>query len=264
MAINFSSQYVANAREKVRLTPLYFKMKLYHVVRLWRKFRLRFSPRTTFKSEAECFVTENFDRAAPHFQDNKWAFVEDVLSQEFHRELCDSWPEKCYFDPPRDLEKSYNRGFFWYRGEDSVLRRYDPKGRYPQLSKFLNYFNSAEFAARVENFVGGRRKLSLYSFILTDAGSGSEVIPHMDSIAKSENTTDGINMMFFVDATGGENSGGLTLSWDNEMKDVIFEPQNLRNSVLIYNTFVDFYHGFPPIAKGKSRRTIGVSFNDRT
>ena len=264
MAINFSQQYITNARRCARWTPLYFRRKLYHPIRAWRKLRSRLALKKIYPSEARCYVTENFDKAAPYLQKHKWVFIENVLEPEFHRELCENWPKKYYFDPPRDLEKSYNRGFYWRRGDDPNLRVHDPYGRYPSLVKFLNYLNSDEFLSRMEKLVGGYRKLAFYSFILTDASPGAEVIPHMDSIAKDPKTTDGINMVFFIDATGGKNSGGLSLYRDNEAKDIIFEPENLRNSVLIYNTFVDFYHGFPPLAKNKFRWTVGASFNDRS
>lgn len=262
MAINFSPSYVKNARRKARWTPLYFKRKLYHPIRIWRRLRLKTSPRRDYHSTAECFVTENFDKAAEHFRTHKWAFVEDVLSPEFHRELRENWPKKYFFEPPRDIEKSYDRGFFWYSGNDMSLQLYAPYAQHGSLRKFLACLNSSAFLARVNSLAGGHRRLSCYSFILTDAGCGSEVFPHMDSIAKGDLASDGINMMFFIDASGGERSGALTLYRDNEGKDIIFEPKNLKNSVLIYNTFVNFYHGFPPIAKGKFRRSIGVSFND--
>lgn len=67
-------------------------------------------------------------------------------------------------------------------------------------------------------------------------------------------------MVFFIKGTGGSNSGGLAILGDNTFEQVIFEPYNLINSVLIYNSLFPFYHGFAPIAFRKKRLAIIAQF----
>ena len=87
--------------------------------------------------------------------------------------------------------------------------------------------------------------------------------PHKDGIAEDHRLTDIIDLVFFVNGKGGKKSGGLMIAKDNELNDVIFEPQNLFNSCLIYDIKADFYHGFPPVAPGKFRWAINSQFGEK-
>ena len=100
------------------------------------------------------------------------------------------------------------------------------------------------------------------TFVLNTSEAGSEVIPHKDGIFLS-NAKNFLNIIFFIDASGGPNSGGLMIARDNELKDVIFDPPRLRNTALIFNSMADVYHGFPPIAKGKFRKVITSQFCEK-
>lgn len=225
---------------------------------------MRISPRSVHPVSSVCSVTENFDRGAAHYQKERWVFVENILSPEFHAELIRHWPKKRHFEPPKRLEKSYNIGFYWRPGGARGFPRSDPYRQYPALLGFFDYLHSPEFARRAAVFAGGGMNLTLASFVAHDAGAGAQVAPHVDSVYADTGKTTGFNMIFFINASGGKNSGNLTLSRDNELQDIIFEPQNLKNSALIYDTHVNFNHGFPPIAKGKFRWAIGASFFEKT
>ncbi len=242
---------------------MYFQIKFWRLIAPWRAARLKWGPQKIYPSAVPCYITENFDNAAEHYQKNRWAFVENILPVEFHKELVQNWPQKHHFEPPKRLEKSYNIGFYWRRGGALGFLRSDPYGQYPTMMKFLKYLDSPEFTERAKKFAGPNLDLTLASFIAHDAGPGAQVAPHMDSVYEDTAVSNGFNMIFFINATGGKNSGNLTLSRDNELRDIIFEPMNLKNSVLIYDTRLDFYHGFPPIAKGKFRWAIGASFFDK-
>lgn len=261
MAIDFSNRYVENSRRALRFTPLYFRIKLARLIKKWRLWRLKLSSKKVHSASAECRLTESFDAGSEHFQKEGWVFIENIFDRDFHNELITNWPKRYYLEPPRELEKSYNTGFRWIYGDRPDFNYSDPHGQYPTLVHFLNYLRSSDFCVRVRKFNGANEEMALHSFILNDAGSGAEVIPHKDSNRFDPRAN--LNLIFFIDASGGTNSGGLTLSRDNEMKEIIFEPQNLVNTCLIYNIVGDFYHGFPPIAKGKFRRAITAQFCDK-
>jgi len=63
---------------------------------------------------------------------------------------------------------------------------------------------------------------------------------------------------------GGGDSGNLSLSRDNELKDIIIAPDNLKNTCLIYDSLADFYHGFSPVANGKFRWAINSQFCEKS
>jgi hypothetical protein len=64
----------------------------------------------------------------------------------------------------------------------------------------------------------------------------------------------------FVNGQGGRNGGGLAISRDNELKDVIVEARCLQNSALLYDVKANFYHGFKPLDKGKFRWSMSSEF----
>lgn len=262
MAIDFSPSYVAASRRRLRLTPLWFQMKFWKVIKQWRMLRRRFGSKRVRQHSAPCALTANFDAASAHFQQHQWAFIEDILSADFHRELNAHWPRKRYLEPPRGAEKSYDTGFAWVNNRQNApdFSYCDPYGQYPTILALLNYLRSAEVSRRVTAFAGVGEDLVPYSFKVTDAGSGAEVMPHHDSNKNDPRARYLLNFIFFIDATGGKHSGGLCLSHDNELNDIIFEPTKLKNTCLVYDILGDFYHGFSPIAPGKFRRAIAAQF----
>lgn len=262
MATDFSEVYVAHAR---RHLPWLLRLQIRFApwVKRWRLLCVRFGSKKVHASGARPEVTARLEAAAAHFQKNKWAFVDDIFSADFHRALVATWPRKRYLEPPRELEKSYNTGFRWVYGDREAFSYSDPYGQYPVLRTLLVYLRSSEMARRVTVFAGVDIELVLYSFILTDAGSGAEVIPHKDSIKDDAREKYSLNFIFFIDATGGKNSGGLMLSRDNELRDIMFESSHLRNTCLVYDILGDFYHGFPPIAQGKFRWVVTAQFSQK-
>lgn len=264
MATDFSPAYLERARKNLP-RQLKAHITLAPWIKRWRLLCLRYGSKKVYASAARPEVTTRLEAASAHFQKNKWAFVEDIFSKVFHEELLRNWPKKRYFEPPREVEKSYNTGFGWIYGQSAAsdFSYFDPYGQYPTFRNLLNYVRSDEMARRMTAFVGRGFDLVCYSVTLTDAFAGSEVIPHRDGIAHDEKAKIFANLVFFIDATGGKNSGGLCLSRDNELNDLIFEPAKLTNTCLIYDSIADFYHGFAPIASGKFRWTIAIQFCDK-
>jgi|SRR6185503_12418045 len=255
-----SSKYVEEAQRRLHSSPmLWLRIKLAGVFKRWRLFRLKFGSHAVIPSHAEPRISEQMDKGAEHYQKNGWVFVENILNKDFHAELVKNWPKKYYFDPPRELAKSYNTGFAWSHGGE-IFKYSDPYGQHQTFRKFIDYLRSKEFCERVRHLNGAEDEMILYSFIANDAEKGAEVIPHQDGNRFDSRAKTFLNMIFFLNATGGTNSGGLTLSRDNEMKDIIFEPKNLINTCLIYDIIGDFYHGFPPIAPGKFRWVITAQY----
>lgn len=110
---------------------------------------------------------------------------------------------------------------------------------------------------------GAAEELVCYSLILTETYPGSEVIPHKDSIIEDPKAKSFINMVFFIRGSGGQGSGGLCLSRDNELREIIIAPTNLFNSCLIYDSLANFYHGFEPVRKGKFRWALSAQFCEK-
>ena len=73
-----------------------------------------------------------------------------------------------------------------------------------------------------------------------------------------------VNFVMFVDANGrAPYAGGTCILGDNEHREVIFEPTNLRNTALMYQKEAAFFHGFKPMARGTYRFAIIAEYCDR-
>lgn len=263
MQERLSAEYVKRAEEKAYLTPLYLKMKLARYINKWRR-SLRFLMRyRKYGGTAVPGITQNLEKAAAHFQAHGWVYVENIISEEFYEELVKNFPKRCYFETPTKLAKSYDTGFNWSRGQQFDFNRYDPYHQHQTLLKFKDYLGSVNFQERITKFIGLNKNFVCFSFTVNRTQTGSQVIPHKDGIQYDPDIPAFINMVFFINGTGGKNSGNLSLSRDSDFEDMIVEPDNLKNACLIYDSMADFYHGFRPVEQGKFRLAINSQFCEK-
>jgi len=257
MAVDISSNYVKEFTKGPTQTFLKYVIKASPYTKKYRNFMRRLMKNKINESTTDCEITSALDAGAAHFQEHGWVFVKDVFSKDFHDELIKNWPKRYYFTPPKKLTKGYDVGFPWAYGQEN-----DPEYiyQYPTIKKFLHYLRSQDFERRMSDFVGRDMPFASYSLVMHTSYPGTQVVPHKDGVYENENTKNFLNILFFINGTGGKNSGGLTLSRDNELKDVIVEPTELVNTALIYDSKADFYHGFKPIQFGKFRWAAGAQF----
>ncbi len=85
----------------------------------------------------------------------------------------------------------------------------------------------------------------------------------MDSVVDDKSIPNIINIIYFVDGLDDTiNSGGTGIYSDNEFKDPIFIPSKIKNSMLIYNSKSQFYHGFNFMKKNSYRFAITCEFKE--
>ncbi len=263
MATDFSTQYIRKSEKRIKYTSLYFRMKYWKYIYKVRFFLRNLMKNRFYPNSVDCALTDNLEKSAVHFQKHGWAYIENILSKEFHQELIKNWPCRIWFNPPNNIVKSYDSGFGWSYGNPPILNT-DIYNQHKTIKKFFNLLHSKEFENRITKFVGRNKDFICYSYTVNSTYVGSEVMPHKDSIKDDPKAKNGfLNIVFFINGTGGKNSGNLSLSLDNELKDLIVEPENLKNACLIYDSLADFYHGFSPVAKGKFRWAINSQFCER-
>jgi hypothetical protein len=261
MGTAFSSEYLKKNQKGLLQLLLRLIIKAAPLIRKWRGLLQKIEENKVYPSQFKCEINKNLENGANHFQQYGWAFIENIFSPPFHQELKKNWPKKFYLNPPGKMTKSYNTGFNW-----SVEQKIKPVhlNRFPTLSKLYHYLQSEEFAKRITDFVGRGTEFICYSFVINVTYPGSQVSPHKDGIFANPKTKNFLNMVFLINGRGGKNSGGLILAKDNELKEIIFEPQKLSNSCLIYDSKADFYHGFPPVKLGKFRWAVNAQFCEKT
>jgi hypothetical protein len=256
MAIDTSNSYVAEHTRGASQDRLRAVIALLPFIRRYRRALRWLTRGRRYECTAECRITESLDNCAMHFQEHRWALIENFFAEDFYKELMAQWPGRYEFNPPITLEKSYDAGFYWNAKAGSEPPRKFRK--YSALAKLLGYLRSSECSQRFSRVYGRGANLRCTSFLMHMTREGSQVVPHMDSYYRSKHPA--LNILMFVNGQGGRNGGGLAISRDNELKDVIVEARCLQNSALLYDVKANFYHGFKPLDKGKFRWSMSSEF----
>lgn len=274
MAIDYSERYLTEQYRSPRLLLVKTAIRLFPVMEGVRAAQRKLlpSPRIDPSAIPPGRITDSLERSARWFQHQRWAFIENIFDADFHRFLVSRWPKRRYFTAPFDLHKSYDKGFRWVQRTPALDDRWgelladdnrDDGGypayveEHPHIRVLFDYFRSAEFLARVQAFSGRDEPLTFNRFQLTASYPGTLVAPHRDSPQSGRNW---LQFLFYISATGGEESGGTAILRDNEFRDVVFEPKNLTNSCLVFDPFAPFFHGVRPIAFGKYRWMLGAEY----
>ena len=102
----------------------------------------------------------------------------------------------------------------------------------------------------------------LKGMVYSNASKNSFLIPHTDGLAKDNKKV--CNLIFFVDGDNEDTSksGGTSLYFDNEFEKLIFKPNNICNSLLLYNSYFNFFHGFKKIETIKDRKAITFEYSE--
>ncbi len=256
MAHNFSHDFLRRL-EFPHYPFMHARIALYPLVRRVRAFLRNVSKKSTpARALPEVSITERFETTKDGYQKEHWAWIEQVFPEAFWSSFVKYWPSRIFFDPPRMVTKSYDVGFKWNRG-DKVPQNIE---QFPEVKSVLEYLQSPAWCVRLQKYAGTPNTLSCNSFLLNTTYPGSCIIPHKDDPLPGD-VTPFINMIFFIEGSGGGDSGELMLSHDADQKNIFFTPPTMKNACLVYDTGGDFYHGFPPVAPGKMRWVLTASFS---
>ena len=133
---------------------------------------------------------------------------------------------------------------------------------FDELHTYYNFIKSKFFKQFINEINSDGYNFECVSIIATSAKKNSFLIPHVDSISEDKNRKLTINCIHFIDGNDDdiEYSGGTGIFQDNEFKDKIFIPKTLKNSLLIYNSKLKFFHGFQKMKKKNYRKAIAFQF----
>lgn len=255
MAIDMSESYMRSLRFP-NLAHLHIVILFRRFIKGFRRLAVYFE-RPSARSVPSVYRIFSQDIANMHemYASKKYAYTESFFDDEFYKRLCAEWPARKYFEPPKEIIKSYDVGLLWLRGnDDPEYLRY-----FPYLQQLYSYLRSDAFGDTVTKLVGSKEPLRCRTVLLNRTYPGSLVIAHKDSPLPKEAGMY-VNIIMFIRGTAGEGGGALVLSKDNEYREIIFDPPTLNNSVLVYDTDAPFYHGFKPVQSGKERWVITSSF----
>ena len=183
---------------------------------------------------------------------NHFTFINDFFTDSSHKSLLENWPNINFFSQSSNILKFYSRGFTKFNNFDNQ-----------ELKKIFLFLKSSEF----EKFINQLLQFEMkdyynYSIGLSLAGNNSYLVPHIDGLQNTKSKT--YNFIFFIDGNDSDPSlsGATGLYSDNNFEKPFFIPSTMKNSVLIYNSTSEFYHGFnfTRLQKKIYRKTINFQF----
>ena len=216
---------------------------------IYRKTRSLFdSARAKAVSAGRCPAINFAAEDKRHFSAQGWVFIENFLPGAFHKVLCEEWPAPYHFVPMRSLMKSYDNGLV-----DADL----VKAKRKTVLGLVSELASPRFCHELAQMTGSKTALSFGRPVFTRAYHRSSVVPHLDSVADA-GMGDTVNLIYYLKGTGGTRGGGTCILSDAEGS-IVFEPQNVTNSCLIYLSNKT-YHGMRRMKRGSSRYMVACDF----
>lgn len=207
----------------------------------------------------------NNQKIIDNYNKNGWVFIENFLDKSFYELLLKNWPSDFYFKYKNNPIKNYLWGFeYLNNGLEQNFLDYDEKKiiLFDELNDYYNFIKSQTFKKFIDKINHNKFNFNCTSINATSAKRNSFLIPHVDTIADDENNKFTINCIHFIDGNDNdvEFSGATGIYQDNEFKEKIFIPNTLKNSLLIYNSKINFFHGFKKMKKNNYRKAIAFQF----
>ena len=192
-------------------------------------------------------------------------FIENFLTKDCYQHIFDYWPNINFFVQRPKIIKFYSVGFIGsLNPNEIILNMNEKKFNYNNaLKDSYNFIKSLEFEKFVnELFNFEKVEYCNYTIGSTMAGNNSFLVPHIDGVQKTKKKT--YNFIYFIDGDNSNPSlsGGTGIYSDSNFEKPIFLPSTLKNSVLVYNSTSEFYHGFnfTNLPKNFYRKTINFQF----
>lgn len=204
--------------------------------------------------------TKSFSSYSKDYIYKDYVFLENFLDTSSHKLLSENFPSKFFFKHKNDPTKFYYSGFEYLTGR---YLNHDKKliDCFAYLKSYYEYILSEEFKKNLTLLFDDRNfsyDYSVLSINCTFAEYRSFLIPHKDTAFLGRDESVVHNFIHFIDGNDKilRNSGATSLYLDNEFKKEVLVPSSLKNSLLIYNTKANLFHGFNFMEKKSFRKAI--------
>lgn len=240
--------------------------------KLLKKFlrrKTKFYKSKNFSNNISC---KNLEELSSFFLENGWCFLDDFFDSDTHNSLIKDWPQDEFFTRhTNNAIKFYEVGFkynyaFKSKGNNSN-KKYslfqEDLNDNPAIKNIYNFLLSDFMNLNINKLTKNYGEYENLSIISSIAKPRSYLIPHIDSIFNEKSSKNRIlNCIYFVDGNNNdpEYSGATSIFKDNNFQFPIFQPKNIVNSLLIYNSTSLFYHGYKKLNKLGHRKAITFQF----
>ena len=204
----------------------------------------------------------NLEALSNKLKNNNCAFVENFFDNKSYNQILANWPNINFFEYRNKIIKSYSAGFR-YANKKILEKDLGTFNKNKIIKEFYDFLLSADFNKYINSILKFENSdFNIYSIGSTIAGTDSYLIPHIDGVMKRGESA--YNFIYFVDGNDAdiEFSGGTGIYEDADFEKPLLIPSTLKNSMLIYNSSHEFYHGFKltKLPKNFYRKTINFQF----
>ena len=248
----------------IRLLSLLRRANFFFTVNILHPFLFFFSFNKNNKNNFTTISAKDFSLYSDEYNKNSFLFLQDFVDINFYNKLLNDFPSKKYFKHKNDPTKFYYWGFEYLSNVSKKYLNFDRKliSNFNFIEKYYNFILSDLFCQNFKKLIlnkNSEKKFSLkiLSINATYADKGAFLIPHKDTAyLQSDNDELVHNCIHFIDGDDSniEESGGTGLYLDNEFQKKVLIPSTLKNSLLVYNTKANLFHGFNFIKKNHERK----------
>jgi len=250
-------------------TVSFYRVTIFYIKKLFLKLFLIF---INNNNNTKCSVVKirniNFKEKSDELRKNGWCYIENFLDEQNYENIKQNWPKNIFLKFKNNPIKFYYIGLEYLSYLPEKYLDNDKKiiSLYPRLRDYYNYLLSSELSIIIQKLVNETSNFECHSIACSSAWPKSFLAPHVDSISLDNDINKTINCIHFIDGNNDniEFSGATGIYEDNEFKKKIFIPKSLKNSLLIYNSKKNFYHGFDIMKKNTFRKTVMFQFFKKT
>lgn len=257
----------------IRLLSLLRRANFFFTVNILHPFLFFFSFNKNNKNNFTTISAKDFSLYSDEYNKNSFLFLQDFVDINFYNKLLNDFPSKKYFKHKNDPTKFYYWGFEYLSNVSKKYLNFDRKliSNFNFIEKYYNFILSDLFCQNFKKLIlnkNSEKKFSLkiLSINATYADKGAFLIPHKDTAyLQSDNDELIHNCIHFIDGDDSniEESGGTGLYLDNEFQKKVLIPSTLKNSLLVYNTKANLFHGFNFIKKNSFRKAFAFQIIEK-
>lgn len=241
-----------------------YRVIISFIKKLFLKLFLTFMKSNNSKSSVITIKNIDFENKSEELKRNGWCYIENFLDDDSYENIKKNWPKDIFFKFKNNPIKFYYIGLEYLSFLPEKYLDYDKKiiSLYPYLRDYYNYILSNELSVFINKLVNEKLNFECHSIACSSAWPKSFLAPHIDTISIDNDIDKTLNCIHFIDGNNDdvEFSGATGIYEDNEFKKKIFIPKSLKNSLLIYNSKKNFYHGFDIMKKKNYRKSVMFQF----
>jgi hypothetical protein len=250
----------------IQLLTFIRMLKYFMSTNVLHPFLFYFSFNINNKNNSMDISSKNLSQYSGEYNSNNFLFLENFIDVNFYSKLLSDFPKKKYFKNKNDPTKFYYWGFEYLNNRNKKYLNFDGKliSKFQYVEQYYNYILSNIFRDNFSKLLSNKNlesqfSLKIISINATYADEGAFLIPHKDTAYLGSESKEIIhNCIYFVDGNDSmiEESGGTGLYLDNEFQKKVLVPSTLKNSLLVYNTKANLFHGFNFMKKNSFRKAF--------